>query len=77
MNSHHFLFPGVTFCDLPARGGTALGVGAVSGSYGLAHAADSMSSTASAGAAHPGRYNILFILTDQERFFRPGELPIG
>jgi arylsulfatase len=22
-------------------------------------------------------YNILFILTDQERFFRPGELPIG
>ena len=25
--------------------------------------------------ASAGRYNILFILTDQERFFRPGELP--
>ena len=24
-----------------------------------------------------GPYNILFILTDQERFFRPGELPAG
>ena len=24
-----------------------------------------------------GPYNILFILTDQERYFRPGELPIG
>jgi arylsulfatase len=24
-----------------------------------------------------GTYNILFILTDQERFFRPGELPVG
>jgi len=26
-------------------------------------------------AAAPGPYNILFILTDQERYFRPGELP--
>jgi arylsulfatase len=25
--------------------------------------------------AAPGRYNILFVLTDQERYFRPGELP--
>ena len=24
-----------------------------------------------------GSYNIVFILTDQERFFRSGELPIG
>ncbi len=30
---------------------------------------------AAAGAGGP--YNILFILTDQERFFRPGELPAG
>lgn len=29
------------------------------------------------GACHSGPYNILFILTDQERFFQPGELPIG
>jgi arylsulfatase A-like enzyme len=36
--------------------------------------------TAEAGAVRPtsnGRYNILFILTDQERFFHPGELPDG
>ena len=26
--------------------------------------------------ARTGPYNILFILTDQERFFRPGELPV-
>ncbi len=45
-------------------------------------------STASATSASPvtsatpspskaGPYNILFILTDQERLFRPGELPVG
>ena len=32
---------------------------------------------ASASPAEVGPYNILFILTDQERFFRPGELPVG
>jgi arylsulfatase len=31
----------------------------------------------SPGAAKPSPYNILFILTDQERYFRPGELPEG
>jgi arylsulfatase len=43
------------------------------------------SSESSAAAGQPstlpkapgGPYNILFILTDQERFFRPGELPSG
>lgn len=30
-----------------------------------------------AGAHGAGPYNILFFLTDQERFFRPGELPAG
>ncbi|MCK6487737.1 MAG: sulfatase-like hydrolase/transferase [Planctomycetes bacterium] len=29
------------------------------------------------GGRPPGPYNILFLLTDQERFFRPGELPAG
>jgi arylsulfatase len=29
------------------------------------------------GAASTGPYNIVFILTDQERLFRPGELPAG
>src|SRR5262245_59739430 len=28
-----------------------------------------------AGKSAAGPYNILFILTDQERYFRPGELP--
>lgn len=34
-----------------------------------------MASPASGGP--PGPWNILFILTDQERFFRPGEVPAG
>ena len=33
--------------------------------------------TASPAPGRAGPYNILFILTDQERFFRPGELPVG
>ena len=32
---------------------------------------------ARAAPAAEGPYNILFVLTDQERFFRPGELPEG
>ncbi|HEU4924583.1 MAG TPA: sulfatase-like hydrolase/transferase [Burkholderiales bacterium] len=32
---------------------------------------------APAQKVHEGPYNFLFILTDQERFFRPGELPEG
>jgi len=35
------------------------------------------SPVAQVGMPYDGPYNILFILTDQERFFRPGELPIG
>ena len=61
-------------------GAGAVAIGAL-GSGGLGVAA---AKTASAvGSAEPragrpdGRYNILFILTDQERFFRPGELPEG
>jgi hypothetical protein len=37
-------------------------------------AATGASPTAVAGRSG-GPYNILFILTDQERYFRPGELP--
>lgn len=33
--------------------------------------------SSAAGGAAAGPYNILFILTDQERAFRPGELPQG
>jgi arylsulfatase len=58
-----------------------VGAGAVSASLGASVAG---SGAAQAAAAPPGitplqpaagGYNILFILTDQERFFRPGELP--
>jgi arylsulfatase A-like enzyme len=41
---------------------------------GTASAAGRPPRPAAAGAAR-GPYNILFILTDQERYFRPGELP--
>lgn len=41
----------------------------------LAGAAQTEARTASAGSS--AQHNILFILTDQERFFRSGELPAG
>jgi arylsulfatase len=53
----------------PALAGLALGG---SGSGGLASAP-----AAGPAKVNVGPYNILFILTDQERHFRPGELPIG
>ena len=59
------------FLQLASAGATALGLGGA----GAAQAA-SAKSGAKPAAAH-GPYNILFILTDQERFFRPGELPVG
>lgn len=59
-----------------------IGAGAVSASFaagsvvgsGAALAAESSSSVPS-GEPAAGGYNILLIVTDQERFFRPGELP--
>ncbi len=44
-----------------------------------ANAATSSTTTPAVPASAPpgGRYNILFILTDQQRHFRPGELPQG
>jgi len=57
-------------------GAVAWGLGA--GAAGGASATSSSpapSGVAKTGASGP--YNILFILTDQERFFRPGELPVG
>jgi len=41
------------------------------------HAPAPRAQPAAASAAPDGSYNILFILSDQERFFRPGELPAG
>jgi arylsulfatase len=57
-----------------------LGVGAAAvamgGGVGGASAAQPAAATQASGASAPaGPYNILFILTDQERYFRPGELP--
>jgi arylsulfatase A-like enzyme len=58
------------------------GIGAIAAGLGSSHAAQSQAPSAnaaaqSAGVAAGGPYNILFILTDQERYFRPGELPAG
>jgi arylsulfatase len=57
------------------------GMGAMAAGLGASAAGNSEASgsvqSASAGAAATGPYNILFIFTDQERYFRPGELPAG
>ena len=57
----------------------ALGVGTMAMGASLISSAAVTSSTAAARAAGAqgtnGPYNFLFILTDQERYFRPGELP--
>src|SRR5215831_10329182 len=61
---------------LKAMGAGALAASAGTSLFGSAasEAATSASSTAAARAAG-GPYNILLIFTDQERYFRPGELP--
>lgn len=69
--------------DMLATLGAGALAGAVGGAAGPAAASGGSTagnkpagSSATAGAAAPASgYNILFILTDQERFFRPGELP--
>lgn len=64
------------FLRLAGSGVAALGLGAMDGASNpvmAAHGASALSS----GMNGSGPFNILFILTDQERFFRPGELPIG
>ena len=71
-----------TEIDAGRRGALkAMGAGALAASMGTSllgsaasEAATSPSATA-AGKSAGGPYNILFILTDQERYFRPGELP--
>ena len=57
----------------------AIGAGAVAASLGAGSFATAAVAEGSASggkaAARSGPYNILFILTDQERYFRSGELP--
>lgn len=71
---------------LAAAGGTAAasvaGVLAASGApvataAGATAAGSPASGAPAAAAPGGGPWNILFILTDQERYFRPGELPAG
>jgi arylsulfatase len=64
--------------DMLKTMGAAFAVGAGASIVGRASAAaDAGPSPAATTPAGAGPYNILFILTDQERFFRPGELPAG
>lgn len=65
------------FLRLAGVGVTALGLGAMDGATHAASAATGTSRPTPGGAKNKGPYNILFILTDQERFFRTGELPTG
>jgi arylsulfatase len=61
---------------LKAMGAGALAASVGTGLFGSAASEAATSQTASAPARTAGGpYNILFILTDQERYFRPGELP--
>jgi arylsulfatase len=64
------------FLQVASIGGAAMGLGL--GSLG-ANATPAAGSAIGAvpGSTPKGPYNILFLLTDQERFFRPGELPAG
>jgi len=65
------------FLRIAGLGAMALGVGVSDAGSREASAASSSAQPASGGARGTGPYNILFILTDQERHFRPGELPAG
>ena len=67
-----FLTAAAGSAALPWLGGAA-GATAAMG----ATAATGPAGAASATAAPSGAPNILFILVDQERLFRPGELPVG
>ena len=60
------------FLRTAGLGALALGVGAKPDMVGARTDA-----TGARAASTGAPYNILFILTDQERFFRPGELPAG
>jgi arylsulfatase len=65
------------FLRLAGVGVTTLGLGTFDGLSNVASAADGTSQSTQSASPNTGPYNILFILTDQERFFLPGELPIG
>ena len=63
------------FLELTGLTTLALGTGSLAGMPSVATAAEAGGKAA--GSAGGGRYNILFILTDQERYFDASELPPG
>lgn len=64
------------FLKTTGMGAIALGVGAAGSAFAGSPSTESAAPVPGSGASK-GPYNILFFLTDQERFFRPGELPAG
>jgi len=65
------------FLRIAGSGALALGLDVSAGKSAEASVPKHPAPTANTGTRGRGPYNILFILTDQERFFRPGELPEG
>jgi arylsulfatase A-like enzyme len=65
------------FLRLAGSGAMPLALGAGVPLVSEAAASKDPARPASSAAGGTGPYNILFLLTDQERFFRPGELPAG
>ena len=63
------------FLRIAGSGAAALGLGASAAAQNGAAAPEATVASVPGGTGAGGPYNILFILTDQERFFRPGELP--
>lgn len=63
------------FLRTAGAGAVAMGLGATGSA--AAAATPAAGTAARSPRAASGPYNILFILTDQERFFQPGELPAG
>ena len=62
------------FLRTAGAGAAALGLGSAPPAFAASAGA---ASAAAGGTGKGGPYNILFILVDQERYFRPGEFPAG
>ena len=63
------------FLRIAGLGAMTLGLGVSKAGRSETSASSDSAQPASGGTRSTGPYNILFILTDQERYFRPGELP--
>jgi arylsulfatase A-like enzyme len=65
------------FLRIAGMGAMALGLGASNAGRSATAASSDSARRPGGGARGTGPHNILFILTDQERYFGPGELPSG